>query len=64
MVSVMRWSRLRLMVLGLAAVVATVGIAFVVDGLRDSSHLQLLFGAVVTVLAAIWAATASRSRSQ
>ncbi len=51
----------RLMLLALAAVVATVGVTFAVNGLKDSSTLRFLFGAVVTVLAAVWAAAASRS---
>ena len=50
----------RLVVLALAAIVATIGISFVVDGLKASSHLRFFFGAVVTLLAAIWAAAASR----
>jgi hypothetical protein len=50
----------RLGLLALAAIVATIGIAFVVDGLRASSHIRFFFGAVVTLLAAIWAASASR----
>jgi hypothetical protein len=54
----------RLVLLAFAAVVATVGIAFVVDGLRDSSHLRFFFGAVVTLLGAAWAAAASRSGPQ
>jgi hypothetical protein len=52
----------RLVLLAFAALVATIGIAFVVNGLRDSSDLRLLFGAVLTLLSAIWAAAASRSR--
>jgi hypothetical protein len=52
----------RLVLLAFAAVVATVGVAFAVDGLRRSSHLRFLLGAAVTVLAAFWAAAASRSR--
>ncbi len=50
----------RLVVLALAAVVATIGVSFVVDGLQASSHLRFFFGAVVTLLAAVWAASASR----
>jgi hypothetical protein len=50
----------RLVLLAFAAIVATIGISFVVDGLRDASHVRFFFGAVVTLLAAIWAAAASR----
>jgi hypothetical protein len=50
----------RLGLLALAAIVATIGISFVVDGLRASSHVRFFFGAVVTLFAAIWAAAASR----
>jgi hypothetical protein len=54
----------RLAILACAAVVATIGVSFVVDGLQDSSHLRFFFGAVVTLLAAGWAAAASRSGPQ
>jgi hypothetical protein len=50
----------RLMQLAFAAIVATIGISFIVDGLKASSYLRFFFGAVVTLLAAIWAAAASR----
>ncbi len=54
----------RLMLLAFAAIVATVGVAFAVKGLRDSSTPRFLFGAVLTVLAAVWSAAASRSGPQ
>jgi hypothetical protein len=50
----------RLVLLAFAAIVATIGISFVVSGLQHSSHLRFFFGAVVTLLAAFWAAAASR----
>jgi hypothetical protein len=54
----------RLVLLAFAAVVATVGIDFVISGLRNSSQSRFLFGVVLTLAAACWSAVVSRSRPQ
>jgi hypothetical protein len=50
----------RLAVLACAAVVATIGVALVVDGLHGSSF-KLFVGMVLVLGASLWSAAASRS---
>ena len=50
----------RLAVLACAAVLATIGVALVVDGLHGSK-LKLFIGVILVLGASLWSAAASRS---